>query len=257
MRMPIAPTGGPADRERRASSPATLAWFRSSSSRGRIGRAFIACRHGTQHPEVSAANDGSGLRDRRLIGRRGRRGNGRRRLRHRLRGGIRLWCGLRYRLWHRWLGDFRSVIHVSSSSREDSSRTHRSRASGGEDTTILPRASAGVRHVLLRRFVHPAPLGSVVDREHGVAALVAACSIVRIRPSGTASAAGRDAADRESLIVSLCHRRAPPFLDRSEGVELPGARVAQTSHDAFRRGSRRPCLGAAGCRTTPAWIRPR
>ena len=103
----------------------------------------------------------------------------------------------------------------SSSQGWDSRRTHPSRSSGGEDMTILPRASAGVRYVLLRRFVHPASLGSVVDREQGAAAIVAARSIFRIRPGGSASAPGRDAPDREPLIVSLCHRRAPPFLDRT------------------------------------------
>ena len=224
MRTPIAPIEVAADRVRQASIPRR--WRDSDRRAARARRPSHRRRpwHAASQSYPRRTPTGSGLRDRRLIGRRRRRRNRRRWLRDRLRGGIRLWCGLRYRLRRRWLGYFRSVFHVSSSTKDrttavptgadDDTDPHRARCfMRRRPTTILPRASAGVRDELLRRFVHPATLGSVVDREQGAAALVAARSIFRVRPSGTASAARREAADREALIVSLRHRHAPPFLD--------------------------------------------
>ena len=86
------------------------------------------------------------------------------------------------------------------------------RLQAANDMAVLPRTSTGVRDVLLRRFVHPASLGAVVDREH------ACCSrwcphvrSSRVRPSWTPSAARRDAADREPLdrvAVSSTHLRS-------------------------------------------------
>ncbi len=204
------------DRARRAALPATLARFSSSSSPRSAHVVSFIVDHGTQHPgDMRGERHGLSLRDRRLIRRRGRRGDRRRRLGDRVRGGIRRWRGLWYRLWHRWLGDFRSVIHVQLLSRMG-----------------LPPYPP---EPIVRRRRHDDPSAGVRRRSLRTSSAVRAPSIARIGcrsragccshrgrtfdlPDtsgrvGVPSRAGRP--DREPLIVSLCHRRAPPSLDRT------------------------------------------
>jgi len=105
-----------------------------------------------------------------------------------------------------------------------------------DDVTILPRTPAGVHDVLLRRLVDPASLGSVVDREHGAASVVATRSIVRVRPGGTSPATGRDAADRKALLVSLCHRlrtSVPSSIERPGATRRPSGSNVTTHVSTF------------------------
>jgi hypothetical protein len=208
-------------------------------------------------PRPDASVDGSGVRDRRLIGRGGWSGNGRRRLRDRLRGGIRLRCGLRSRLWHRWLGHFRSVIHLDPSSKD-----------------MAPAVPTGAD---LKRQRHDDPSVAVRPCSPRTSSAVRAPSTARIgcrsrawccSPRGrTFDRPGTSEPDRVRFPARDRGSEAPdhvaapsPRTSAPRWVrwrELPGVGSTQTSHGSFTRVDRLPSLGEAACRTTRASNRPR